>query len=177
MKNVLFAVTVKQLIVFPLAPLYNAAKFAYAWLNLFLFFKSCFWTNIHWVCLKICTCFLKSSISIFIFEMSTLFILLDYCIIILIYALYNPYHCLFVRTNRGEFYAWFDCIDSFKTVHYIVAILHLKALEHFTFFCFFCLYMHKTSLYASCYLAFILALYMYKLCVAGPFKYRCYVED
>jgi len=37
MKNVLFAVTVKQpivfskqLIVFPLAPLYNAAKFAYA---------------------------------------------------------------------------------------------------------------------------------------------------
>jgi len=30
MKNVLFVVTVKQSIVFPLAPLYNAAKFAYA---------------------------------------------------------------------------------------------------------------------------------------------------
>jgi len=33
MKNVLFAVTVKQPIVFPLAPLYNAGKFAYARLN------------------------------------------------------------------------------------------------------------------------------------------------
>jgi len=39
MKNVLFAVIVKQLIVLPLAPLYNATKFAYAWLNLFLFFQ------------------------------------------------------------------------------------------------------------------------------------------
>ena len=54
MENVLFAVTVKQpivfskqLIVFPLAPLYNAAMLAYARLNLFLFSKSCFWTNIH----------------------------------------------------------------------------------------------------------------------------------
>jgi len=67
MKIILFVVTVKQPIifskqpiifskqpiVFPLAPLYNAAKFAYAWLNLFLFFISWFWTNIHWVCHKI----------------------------------------------------------------------------------------------------------------------------
>jgi len=60
MKNILFAVIVKQPIVFskqpivlPLAPLYNVAKFAYAWLNLFLFFKSFFLKNIHWVCLRI----------------------------------------------------------------------------------------------------------------------------
>jgi len=33
MKNVRSAVSVKQPIVFPLAPLYNAAKFAYALLN------------------------------------------------------------------------------------------------------------------------------------------------
>jgi len=66
--------------------------------------------------------------------MSKLFVLLDYCVIILIYALYNPSHCLFVDQIWGEVYAWFGCIDSFKIVHYIVVILHLKALEHFTFF-------------------------------------------
>ena len=39
------------------------------------------------------------------------------------------------------------------------------------------LYMQKTGFCVSCYLDAILALYMHQLCVAGPFKYRCYVED
>jgi len=66
--------------------------------------------------------------------MSKLFVLPNYCVIILIYALYNPSHCLFVDQIGGEFYAWFGCIVSFKFVQYVVAILHLKALEHFTFY-------------------------------------------
>ena len=94
--------------------------------------------------------------------MSTLFVLLDYCIIILISALYNPSHCLFVRTKRGEVYALFGCIDSFKTVHYVVAILHLKALEQFTFSGFLLmLYMQKTS----CVCLVILLLYLLCICI------------
>ena len=50
------------------------------------------------------TCFLESSISFSILEMSTLFVLVVYYIIILISALYNPSHCLFVRANRGSFF-------------------------------------------------------------------------
>ena len=59
-------------------------------------------------------------------------------------------------------------------MHCVVASLHLKALERFTFLIFLLmLYMQKTGLCVSCYLA----LYMHKFCVAGPFKYRCYDED
>jgi len=32
-----------------------------------------------------------------------------------------------------EIYAWFGCVNSFKTLHYVVVFLRLKALEHFTF--------------------------------------------
>ena len=39
------------------------------------------------------------------------------------------------------------------------------------------LYMNKTGLCVSCYLAAILALYMHQFCVTGHFKYRCYDEE
>jgi len=69
----------------------------------------------------------------YILEMSKLFVLLDYSIIILIFALYNPSYYLFVDQIRGEVYAWFGCIVSFKSVHYVVASLHLKVLDYFNF--------------------------------------------
>jgi len=69
-----------------------------------------------------------------ILEMSKLFVLLNYCVIILISALYNPSYCLFVDQIGGEVYASFGCIVSFKSVHYVVASLHLKALDYFNFF-------------------------------------------
>ena len=62
--------------------------------------------------------------------MSTLFVLLDYCIIILISTLYNPSHCLSVRTNRGQVYAWFGFINSFKIDALCCCCF---ALEYFTF--------------------------------------------
>ena len=62
-----------------------------------------------------------------ILEISNFFVLLDYCVIILISTLYNPSHCLFVDQIGGEVYVCFGCIDSFKIVHYVVVILHLKA--------------------------------------------------
>ena len=128
----------------------------------------------------ISTCFLESSISCSILEMSSLFVLLDYSIIILISALYNPSHCLFVRANRGSCLCliWLYKI-ALKLMHYVVASLHLKALDYFNFFLVFLLmlYMQKTGLCVSCYLAVILALYMHQLCVTGPFKYRCYDKN
>jgi len=48
--------------------------------------------------------FLKS-LTCSILEMSTLFVLLDYCVIILISALYNPSHCLFVDQIGEQVYA------------------------------------------------------------------------
>jgi len=82
----------------------------------------------------ISTCFIESFMTWSILEMSKLFVLLDYCVIILIYALYNRSHCLFVDQIGGEVYAWFGCINSFKIVHHVAAFLHLKALEYFNFY-------------------------------------------
>jgi len=65
--------------------------------------------------------------------MSTLFVLLDYCIIILVSALYNLSHCLFVRINRGKSMLDLVVLIVLKLMHYVVVALHLKALEHFTF--------------------------------------------
>ena len=66
--------------------------------------------------------------------MSTLFVLLVYYIIILISALYNPSHILFVRANRGSCLCliWLYKI-ALKLMHYVVASLHLKALDYFNF--------------------------------------------
>jgi len=71
--------------------------------------------------------------------MSTLFVLLVYYIIILFYALYNPYHFLFVRANRGSCLCliWLYKI-ALKLMHYVIASLHLKALDYFNFSGFFC---------------------------------------
>ena len=69
----------------------------------------------------------------------TLFVLLYYCNIILLSAMYNPSHCLFVKTNRGEVYL-FVLVVCFKIV---VAILHYTTLnyfEHFKLFWFFLLF-------------------------------------
>jgi len=64
-------------------------------------------------------------------------------------------------------------------MHYVFTSMHLKALEHFTFYDFSTNVVSAENWFVcvSCYLASILALYMHKLCVARPFKYRCYVED
>jgi len=40
-----------------------------------------------------------------VFPLATLFVLLVYSITILIFALYNPSHCLFVDQIGGEVYA------------------------------------------------------------------------
>jgi len=111
--------------------------------------------------------------------MSTLFVLLIYYIIILISALYNPSHCLFMIANRGSCLCliWLYKI-ALKLMHYVVASLHLKALITSIFLVFLLmLYMQKIGLCVSCYLAAILALYMHQLCVIGPFKYKCYDEE
>ena len=66
--------------------------------------------------------------------MSTLFVLLVYYIIILISSLYNPSHCLFVRANKGRYLCliWLYKI-ALKLMHYVVASLHLKALDYLNF--------------------------------------------
>jgi len=66
--------------------------------------------------------------------MSTLFVLLVYYIIILISALYNLSHCLFVRANMGSCLCliWLYKI-ALKLMHYVVASMHLKALDYFNF--------------------------------------------
>ena len=67
---------------------------------------------------------------------------------------------------EGEVYAWFGCIDSFKTVHYVVAIMHLKALEHFTFSSFSTNVVYAENqfvcvLLSCCYTCFVYASIMY----------------
>ena len=179
MKNVLFAVTVKQPIVFskqpiffPLAPLYIAAKFAYAWLNLF-FFSNLSFGKIY----------IESTSKS---DNKRLYSL------VLLKALYHflflkCQHCLYCWTSvlsfwflpcttllivylwekiGGEVYAWFGCIDSFKIVHYVVAILHLKALEHFTFYGFSTNVVYAENQFACvllscCYACFVYASIMY----------------
>ena len=66
--------------------------------------------------------------------MSNLFVLLVYYIIILFSALYNPSLFLFVRENRGTCLCliWLYKI-ALKLMHYVVASLHLKALDYFNF--------------------------------------------
>ena len=66
--------------------------------------------------------------------MSTLCVLLVYYIINLISALYNPSHCLFVRANKGSCLCliWLYKI-ALELMHYVVASLHLKALDYFNF--------------------------------------------
>ena len=68
-------------------------------------------------------------------EMSNLFVLLVYYIIILFSALYNPSLFLFVRANRGSSLCliWLYKI-ALKLMYYVVASLHLKALVYFNFF-------------------------------------------
>ena len=151
MKNVPFVVIVKQPIVFskqpivfPLAPLYNAIKFAYAWLNHFSFSNLDF-GQIYIECASESDnkrlyplVFLKALYHFLFLEMSTLFVLLVYYIIILISALYNPSHFLFVRANRGSCLCliWLYKI-ALKLMHYVVVSLHLKTLDYFTFLVFY----------------------------------------
>ena len=107
------------------------------------------------------------------------------CIAGLLYYHYDfcfvqPFSLSICRSNRGSCLCliWLYKI-ALKLMHYVVASLHLKALDYFNFFLVFLLmlYMQKTGLCVSCYLAVILTLYKHQFCVTGPFKYRCYDEE
>jgi len=146
MKNVLFVVTVKQPIifskqpiVFPLTPLYYAAKFAYAGLN-HSFFSNLAFGQIYIECAskfdnkRLYSLVFLKALSFSILQLSTLFVLLVYYIIILISTLFNPSHCQFVRAIWGSCLCliWLYKI-ALKLMHYVVASLHLKALDYFNF--------------------------------------------
>ena len=169
MKNFLFAITVKQPIVFPQAPLYNVVKFAYPWLNLFSFSNLAF-IQIYIVCasksdnkILYSLVFLKA-LYLFLFLRCqhclyywtiVLSFWFMFCTILLIVYLWEQI--------GGEVYAWFGCIDNFKIVHYVIASLHLKALEHFTFSGFSASVVYAKKLVYVCLV--ILLLHLICICI------------
>ena len=144
LKNVLFAVTVKQPIVFPLAPLYNAAKFAYACLNHFSFSNLAF-GQIYIECASEFDN--KSYIHLFswkLYDMLYSWNVKIVCIVGLLYyhsdfCFVQPFSLSFCRSNRGRSLCliWLYKI-ALKLMHYVVSSMHLKALDYFNFFWFFC---------------------------------------
>ena len=107
LKNVLFAVTVKQPIVFPLASLYNAVKFAYAWLNHFSFSNLAFGQIYIQCALKFDN---KSYIHLFSWKLYVMFyswnVIIVYTAGLLYYHSYfcfvQPFSLSICRSNRGR---------------------------------------------------------------------------
>ena len=102
--------------------------------------------------------------SFSILEMSTLFVLLVYYIIILISALYNPSHCLFVYQIGGEVYAWFGCIVSFKSDALCCCFSALESFDYFNFFGF-----STNVVYAENWFVCLVILLLYLLCICINF--------
>jgi len=89
--------------------------------------------------------------------MSSLFVLLDYFIIILISTLYNPSHCLFVDQIGGEVYVWFGCIVNFKIDALCCCFSALESTWLLQFYvCVLLSFCYTCFVYASimCYMTF-----------------------